>query len=219
MNIENNLNSLRKELPDNVELVAISKTHSNERIMEAYNAGQRVFGESRQQELSPKYEAMPKDIKWHMVGHLQRNKVRFIAPFVDLIHSVDSPRLLRRIEREAKRNERVIDVLMQVYIADEKSKHGWEFDKLEKFIESDEFKKMKNIRVRGVMGMATFEASEEQVREEFGELKNAFDALKKHFGDEFDTVSMGMTDDYKIAIESGSTMVRVGSLIFGERNY
>lgn len=218
MNIKDNLNKLREELPDNVELIAISKTFPPEDIMQAYEAGQRVFGESRQQELTPKYEALPKDIEWHMVGHLQRNKVRFLAPFVKLIHSVNSARLLRRIDREAKRNERVIDVLMQVLIADEKKKNGWSREELLKFIEGGEHKKLENIRIRGVMGMATFTDDQEQVMGEYRALKSIFDELREeYFDEEFDTISMGMTGDYKIAIECGSNMVRIGSKIFGGR--
>lgn len=221
MNIQERIKELKNNIPEDVELVAVSKTFSNDDIMEAYEAGQRVFGESRQQELSPKHEALPKDIKWHMIGNLQRNKVKYIAPFVEMIHSVDSARLLRRINREASKNDRVIDVLLQIKVADEKTKQGWERVDLEKFLSSDEMDELTNIRVRGLMGMATFTDDQEQIKSEFKELKKAFDEIKEHckdvFGGNFDTLSMGMTSDYELAIDCGSNMIRVGSLIFGNR--
>jgi pyridoxal phosphate enzyme (YggS family) len=198
-------------------MVCVSKFHPAEAIMEAYNAGERDFGESRVQELLPKYEALPKDIRWHFIGHLQTNKVRQIVPFISLIQSVDSVRLVECINREAERIGRVVDILLEIHVAQEESKTGWRYDELVAFLQSDEFKTLKNIRVRGVMGMATNTDDEAIVRADFERLTECKRLLAPHFDDDFDTLSMGMSDDYNVAIECGSTMVRIGSSIFGER--
>lgn len=221
-NIKDNLERVKSETPVGVKLVAVSKTKPNEDIMAAYEGGQKVFGENKVQELVPKHEAMPKDIEWHMIGHLQRNKVKYIAPFVNLIHGVDSFKLLREINKEAIKNNRVIDCLLQFHIAKEESKFGFELGEAEEMIDSDGFKELKNIRLVGVMGMATYTEDENQVRKEFSELKNLFDQLKEKYfptSDSFSEISMGMSSDYKLAIQEGSTIIRVGSSIFGERHY
>ena len=199
--------------------MAVSKFHPVEALKEAYEAGQRIFGESRVQELIVKHEALPKDIEWQMIGHLQTNKVRQIVPFVSLIQSVDSVRLAECINREAERIGRVVDILLEIHVAQEESKTGWRYDELETFLQSEGFKSLKNIRVRGVMGMATNTDDEAIVRGDFERLAMHYNELKQHFGEAFDTLSMGMSDDYELAIECGSTMVRIGSSIFGERIY
>ena len=206
-------------LPQGVSLVAVSKFHPIESLKEAYDAGQRIFGESRVQELLVKHEALPKDIEWQMIGHLQTNKVRQIVPFISLIQSVDSVRLAECINREAERIGRVVDILLEIHVAQEESKTGWKYDELVTFLQSEEFKSLKNIRVRGVMGMATNTDDEQVVRADFEQLANHFNHLKPLFGEEFDTLSMGMSDDYTLAIDCGSTMVRIGSSIFGDRIY
>lgn len=218
MNITEQIISLRDSLPTEVTLVAVSKTHAPETVMEAYEAGQRIFGENRVQELTAKYEAMPKDIEWHLIGHLQTNKVKYIAPFVAMIQSVDSDRLLEVIDKEAAKNNRIIDILFEVHVADEESKSGWDIDELRAYIADGRIEQYKNIRVRGLMTIATLTDSKNKIRAEFTALKNLFDELQKtKFGSQFDTLSMGMTSDYDLAIECGSNMVRVGSLIFGRR--
>ena len=222
MSIAKNLLDIKSHLPSSVKLVAISKTHPTELIMEAYNAGQRVFGENKVQEMVAKQEVLPKDIEWHLVGHLQTNKVKYIASFVSLIHSVDSLKLLGMINKEAEKNSRVIDCLLQVYIATEETKFGLSFDELESILKSVEYQQMKNIRVVGLMGMASFSDNMEIVRNEFRSLNKIFISLRStYFADKpwFKELSMGMSGDYQIAIEEGSTMVRVGSSIFGQRNY
>ena len=206
-------------LPQGVSLVAVSKFHPVEALKEAYNAGQRIFGESRVQELLAKHEALPKDIEWQMIGHLQTNKVRQIVPFISLIQSVDSVRLAECINREAERIGRVVDILLEIHVAQEESKTGWKYDELVTFLQSEEFNSLKNIRVRGVMGMATNTDDEQVVRADFEQLANHFNHLKPLFDEEFDTLSMGMSDDYTLAIDCGSTMVRIGSSIFGDRIY
>lgn len=219
--IADNLSRIRSELLNNVTLVAVSKTRSNELIMEAHSMGQRVFGENRVQELVAKSEELPKDIEWHMIGHLQSNKVRYIAPFISCIHSVDKPKLLSAINREAEKCGRIIKVLLQFHIATEETKYGLNFDEAEALLSAGSFSEMKNIEVIGVMGMATFTDDEGQVRAEFRSLKNIFLKFKRdHFADrpEFKEISMGMSGDLQLAIEEGSTMVRVGSSIFGIRN-
>ncbi len=208
---------LQGTLPQHVKLVAVSKFHPVDALMQAYDVGQRIFGESRVQELVAKHEALPKDIEWHMIGHLQTNKVRQIVPFISLIQSVDSVRLAECINREAERIGRVVDILLEIHVAQEESKTGWQYDELVAFLQSNEFKTLKNIRVRGVMGMATNTDDEAIVRADFGRLASHYNALKPLFDDNFDTLSMGMSDDYELAIECGSTMVRIGSSIFGER--
>jgi len=220
--IRENLEKIKKEIPSNITLIAVSKTKPNEVILEAYQHGHRIFGENKVQELSAKFEALPKDIKWHMIGHLQTNKVKYIAPFVKAIHAVDSLKLLNKINKEAAKNNRIIDCLFQLHIAQEDSKYGFEFEELKDAIDTLNFEALKNVRVIGLMGMATFTEDEDLVRDEFKSLNHYFKVLKKqyfHDDDSFAQISMGMSDDYQIAIKEGSTMIRVGSSIFGARNY
>ena len=219
MSVTSNLQTIRATLPEGVILVAVSKFHPSEAIAEAYEAGQRVFGESRVQELVAKQQMLPIDIEWHMIGHLQTNKVRAIAPFVSLIHSVDSARLLECINREAERCGRVIDCLLEVHVAREQTKSGWEITELQEFVASGAIGELKNIRIRGIMGMATFTEDMAVVRSDFERLAAIKRELEPMFDSNFDTLSMGMSDDYPIAIQCGSTMVRVGSSIFGQRTY
>lgn len=219
MPIQSNIKELRNTLPEHVTLVAVSKTKPVADILEAYQAGQRIFGENRVQELTEKQPVLPEDIQWHLIGHLQTNKVKYIAPFVKLIQGVDSLRLLKEIDRQAKRNNRRIDCLLQIFIAEEETKFGLNEQELEEIINSEEFKSFKNIKVIGLMGMATYTEFDDQIRKEFIHLKSIFDKHKTHTTPNFQltTLSMGMSGDYKIAIESGSTMIRVGSTIFGNR--
>ncbi len=219
--IKQNLLNIQSQLPKNVTLVAVSKTKPVADLMEAYNAGQRVFGENYVQELVEKHEALPKDIQWHFIGHLQSRKVKLIAPFVNLIHGVDSLKLLHEINKEAQKNNRVIDCLLQIFIAEEESKFGLDEKELTEILSSDEFKKLKNIRIIGLMGMATFTENHNQIKKEFQNLKTIFDKVSKQKTDncQLNTISTGMSGDYQLAIECGSTMVRIGSSIFGNRNY
>ena len=199
------------------KLVAVSKTRPIEIIQKMYDDGQRIFGENRVQELVEKHAALPKDIEWHLIGHLQTNKVKYIAPFVSLIHSIDSFKLLKEVNKQAAKNERIIDVLLQFHVAKEDSKFGLKLEDAEVILNSDDFQNLKNIRVIGVMGMATFTSDNQQVRAEFQRTKAIFDSLKNGFfanANHFKEISMGMSGDYKIACEEGSTMVRVGSLLF-----
>jgi pyridoxal phosphate enzyme (YggS family) len=222
MSVKENLASVKSRIPTGVKLVAVSKTKPIEAIMEAYGAGQVVFGENKPQELTQKWNLLPKDIEWHMIGHLQTNKVKYIAPFVSLIHSVDSVRLLATVDKEAAKNGRVIDCLFQQHIAKEETKFGFSTEELEEFLSSGELAQYPNVRIVGVMGMATFTEDESIVRQEFRELRDSFVRIKQQFfaeADYFKEISMGMSDDYQIAIEEGSTLVRVGSAIFGERSY
>lgn len=219
MSIASKILEIRSTLPDGVELVAVSKFHPVEAIEEAYAAGQRLFGESRVQELTAKYEQLPKDIEWQMIGHLQTNKVRAIAPFVSLIQSVDSQRLLECINREAERCGRVIDCLLEVHVTAEDSKSGWDVAELREYLNSGAIAELKNIRIRGVMGMATFTDDEAVVRADFERIAAVKREFEEYFDNSFNILSMGMSDDYPIAIEYGSTMVRVGSYIFGAREY
>ena len=219
MSITTRLEAVRRTLPEGVRLIAVSKTHPLAAIEEAYAAGQRHFGESRPQELYAKYEALPRDIRWHMIGHLQTNKVRLIAPFVAMIESVDSARLAEAIQREAARCGRVIDILLELHVAREESKTGWAPDELSAYVASGAFDRLPNLRVRGVMGIATNTDDETVVRADFEALRRAFEQLRPRFGAAFDTLSMGMSDDYPLAVACGSTSVRVGSLIFGARDY
>lgn len=222
MSIPEQLEKIKNELPQHVKLIAVSKTHPVSVIMEAYNAGHKIFGENRVQELISKYDEMPKDIEWHLIGHLQTNKVKYIAPFVSLIHSVDSLKLLSVIDKEAQKCNRVIDCLLQVYIASEETKFGLSADELHELLQNPEFKQLQNVRVCGLMGMATFTDNMEQVRMEFRFLKKLFNEVKQtYFQNQpwFKELSMGMSSDYRIAIEEGSTMVRIGSNIFGHRSY
>lgn len=205
----------------NARLVAVSKTHPPERIMPLYLKGQRIFGENRVQELQQKYETLPKDIEWHLIGHLQTNKVKFIAPYIALIHSVDSPELLREINKQAAKNNRVIDCLLQFHIATEESKFGLGEQEAADMLSDPAFSEMKNVRICGVMGMATFTDDQTLIRSEFRHLKSIFDALKTRFFENapwFCEISMGMSGDWEIALEEGSTLVRIGSLLFGNRS-
>ena len=221
MSIADNIKSLKNETaPINVTLIAVSKTKPSEAVQEAYDAGQRLFGENMVQELVEKYEELPKDIQWHLIGHLQSNKVKYIAPFIAMIQSVDSMKLLQEIDKHAEKNSRVIDCLLQVYIADEETKFGLGFDEAIELLRSEEFTALKHVRIRGLMGIATNTDNEKQIREEYYELKTLFDGIKQSFfrkEDSFDTLSMGMSSDYQLAIEQGSNMVRLGSTIFGQR--
>ncbi len=219
--IANKLQKLYGELPKEVTLVAVSKTKPISDLQDAYDAGQRVFGENKVQEMCAKWEQLPKEIDWHFIGHLQRNKVKYLAPFVDLIHGVESFRLLKEINKQAIKHNRIIDVLLQFFIANEETKFGLSFEEAQSILSDENFKQLKNVRICGVMGMASFSNNQEQIREEFKTLKNIFDKLKFTFFDNetsFNVVSMGMSGDYKFAIEEGSTMIRVGSSIFGKRN-
>lgn len=218
MNISENLKRIKAEIPEKVTLVAISKTKPEKDILEAYDAGQLVFGENKIQEMAEKWEKLPKDIKWHMVGHVQRNKVKYMAEFVELIHAVDSLKLLKEIEKQAAKYDRTINCLLQIKIAEEDTKYGIDVDEAESILQSDAYRKMTHVKVVGLMGMATFTENEEQIKEEFSFLSTTFEALKSRYNS-FTTLSMGMSGDYNIAIDCGSTMIRVGSAIFGERNY
>jgi hypothetical protein len=222
MNIAGNITKIKKSLPEKVRLVAVSKTKPIEDILEAFHAGHKIFGENKIQELVQKYEQLPKDIEWHFIGHPQTNKVKFIAPFVHLIHGVDSIKLLKVIDSEAKKNHREIACLLQFHIAEEDTKFGLTLNKAREILDSNEFKSFKNVIISGVMGMATYTENSEQIRNEFKFLNTIFKALKNEYFSElnkFTEISMGMSDDYQIAIEEGSTLIRVGSKIFGERNY
>lgn len=217
MSIASNLQNIRKHIPENVNLVCVSKFHPNESILEAYQTGERVFGESKVQELCTKYETLPKDIQWHFIGHLQSNKVKYIVGFVDLIHGVDSLKLLSEIDKQAAKSDRTVNCLLQVHIAAEETKFGFSLDEIK--IALKEALAYKNVKIKGLMGMATFTDNAEQVKHEFRLLKSIFDELKPHAGSEFSILSMGMSDDFRLAIEEGSNMVRIGSSIFGNRNY
>ena len=221
MSISKNLNTIKSQLPAQVTLVAVSKTKPVADLMEAYDVGQRIFGENKIQEMTDKWEVMPKDIEWHMIGHVQTNKVKFMAPYVNLIHGVDSLKLLQEINKQAAKNNRVIDCLLQVYIAEEESKFGLDEQELEELLKQVQQDKenYKNIRIVGLMGMATFTENKNQIEKEFKHLKTIFDKYKtlntEHF--QLNTLSMGMSGDYQLAISCGSTMVRIGSSIFGSR--
>lgn len=214
MSIQSNLNNIKATIPEHVTLVAVSKTKPVSDLMQAYEAGQRIFGENKIQEMAEKWEQMPKDIQWHMIGHVQTNKVKFMAPFVSLIHGVDSLKLLQEINKQALKNNRVIDCLLQIHIAEEETKFGLDENELNELISSSEFKELKNIRTLGLMGMATFTEDQNQIKKEFQHLKSIFDSIQN---ENFSIISMGMSGDYQRAIECGSTMVRIGSSIFGGR--
>lgn len=216
MNISEIINNYKAELGPNVTLVAISKTKPSSDILEAYKAGQKIFGENKIQEMAEKWEELPKDIEWHMVGHVQTNKVKYMAPFVSLVHAVDSLKLLKEIDKEAKKNNRTINCLLQIKIAEEDSKFGISNQDAGKILASREFAALDHVKVTGLMGMATFTNDMEQVKKEFHYLKENFDALKNDYPN-LEILSMGMSADYKVAVESGSNMVRIGSAIFGER--
>jgi pyridoxal phosphate enzyme (YggS family) len=223
MSVENNIKKYLEILkPFGAQLIAVSKTKPKEDLLQAYETGQRAFGENKVQELTEKAEVLPKDIEWHMIGHLQRNKVKYIAPFVHLIHAVDSDRLLKEIDKQAEKNERIIPCLLQVFIAKEESKFGFSEEELLDFLKSEEFKDLKHIKVVGLMGMATNTEDMQRVKNEFTGLKAFFDQIKNEIHSEnleMKEISMGMTNDYQVACEAGSTMVRIGSAIFGGRNY
>ena len=222
MGVAENLQVIKEKVPSNVTLVAVSKTKPDEAILEAYQAGHRDFGENKVQDLAAKQERLPADIRWHMIGHLQSNKVKYLAPFVHLLHGVDSLKLLGVINREAEKAGRVIECLLQIRIALDETKFGLTEEELMLLVRSDAFREMKHIRIRGLMGMATYTENSKQIREEFNHLKRIFDRLKlAQFKnqDSFDQLSCGMSGDYQLAIEEGSNLVRIGSLIFGPRNY
>jgi PLP dependent protein len=222
MTIQENILTLKRTLPENVRLIAVSKTKPESGILEAYQAGQRFFGENKAQEMAAKFQLLPKDIEWHFIGHLQTNKVKYIAPFVSCIHAVDSLRLLLEINREALRNNRIIPCLLQFYIAEEESKFGLSVGEAEALLVSDTLTTLRNIEIAGVMGMATYTENTEQIRKEFHNLKTIFEMVKEAFFKDqptFREISMGMSDDYRIAVEEGSTMVRIGSALFGTRDY
>ena len=216
------IKNITSSLPTTTRLIAVSKTKPTEDIQEAYNAGQRVFGENKALEMRDKHEALPKDIEWHFIGHLQTNKIKYIIPYVSLIHSIDSLNLLKEVNKEAAKKERRVDCLLQFHIAQEDTKFGLSYDEAVQLLSSEEYKQMENIRIVGVMGMATFTDNSDQVSAEFGSLRTIFDRLKKEYFssvESFCELSMGMSDDYPLAIEQGSTLIRVGSAIFGKRNY
>jgi pyridoxal phosphate enzyme (YggS family) len=220
MSITQNLLQIKATLPENVTLVAVSKTKPIPDLMEAYEAGQCIFGENKIQEMTDKWETMPKDIEWHMIGHVQTNKVKFMAEYVNLIHGVDSLKLLEEINKQAKKHNRIIDCLLQIHIAEEETKFGLDENELNELLASNEFKILQNIRIVGLMGMATFTENQNQIKKEFIHLKSIFDDSKSLsiVNCQLSILSMGMSGDYKLAIECGSTMVRIGSSIFGGRN-
>ncbi len=219
MNIKNNIEKFTQTLPAGCRLVAVSKTHPAEKVQEAYAAGQRLFGENKTRELTAKYEALPGDIEWHMIGHLQSNKVKYIIPFVHLIHSIDSLKLLAEVDKQAKKVNRVVDCLLQIHIAAEDTKFGFSESEALEVFQTEQFASLKNIRIQGLMGMATLTDNQEQIRTEFKSLKGLFDKIKSLGlpAVNMRELSMGMSSDYKIAIEEGSTLIRVGTAIFGER--
>ena len=220
MSIAETITRLRAALPQHVELIAVSKTYPPSAVLEAYRAGQRAFGENRPQELVEKYHALPKDIRWHQIGGLQSNKVKYIAPFVAMIHSVESAKLLDVSQKEAVKNDRRIDVLLEIRIAREASKHGWSEKDLVDYLQTGAYRNLNSVRFRGLMGVATHTEDQETIRAEFTRLHELFVRLgNEYFDRDFDTLSMGMTSDYPIAVSCGSTMVRIGSYIFGARNY
>lgn len=222
MDIAGNISKIKQALPEDVKLVAVSKTKPNEDILTAYNAGHKVFGENKVQDLTKKYEELPKDIEWHFIGHLQKNKVKYLAPFVQLIHGVDSLKLLKIINKEGAKNIRVIPCLLQFHIAEEDTKFGLSLEEAREMLDSEAFKSYRNVEIKGVMGMATYTENREQVSKEFRMLKNIFNTLKNEYfssSKSFSEISMGMSDDYTLAVKEGSTIVRIGSKIFGERNY
>lgn len=221
MSISQNIKRITKDLPKDVTLVAVSKTKPHEDLLEAYSAGQRIFGENKVQEMVEKHEALPKDIQWHMIGHVQRNKVKYMAPFVSLIHGVDSFKLLKEVNKQAQKNDRCISCLIQIKIADEDSKFGMGYDDAKALITSEALSSLKNIKIVGLMGMATFTEDTTQIEKEFKNLAAFYDSLKDLESKQCDwqILSMGMSGDYKIAVSCGSNMVRIGSHIFGARNY
>ncbi|WP_298899039.1 YggS family pyridoxal phosphate-dependent enzyme [uncultured Psychroserpens sp.] len=218
MSIQDNLNKINSQLPEQITLVAVSKTKPVSDLMEAYNAGQRIFGENKIQEMVEKHEQMPNDIEWHMIGHVQRNKVKYMAEFVHLIHGIDSLKLLKEVDKQAKKYDRIINCLLQIKIAEEDSKFGMSLSDAKELLTSEEFSQLNNVNISGVMGMATFTTNNSQIEQEFKRLKTTFDELKSILHS-IEIISMGMSGDYQLAIDCGSTMIRVGSSIFGSRNY
>jgi len=221
MSIKENLIDFSKQIPKTVQLIAVSKTKPNEDIMEAYHAGHRSFGENKIQDLRKKAEELPKDIRWHYIGHLQTNKIKYIAPFIHMIEAIDSLKLLAAINKEALKNKRTIDVLLQFHIAEEESKFGLDQNEAEQILQDESFQSLKNIRVCGVMGMASYTDDKDQIRSEFAHLRQIFNHLKDNYfqeNDAFKEISMGMSNDYQIAIEEGSSMIRIGTSIFGLRS-
>ncbi|AEA45566.1 YggS family pyridoxal phosphate-dependent enzyme [Fluviicola taffensis] len=220
MSLADRLTQLKQEIPKDVVLVAVSKTKPAALVQEAYDAGQRVFGENKVQELVDKWEVLPKDIEWHLIGHLQTNKVKFIAPFVSLIHSVDSFKLLQEINKQGEKNNRIIPCLLQFHIAQEETKFGFSFEEVEELLQNKEFIEMNHVSITGLMGMASFVENQEQIQDEFRNLHNYFAIIKSNYfkyNPDFKVISMGMSGDYKLAIDEGSTMIRVGSSLFGSR--
>ena len=219
MSIKENLLKIKSSLPENVTLVAVSKTKPVADLLEAYNVGQRIFGENKIQEMTEKWEQMPKDIQWQMIGHIQTNKVKFMAPYVSLIHGVDSLKLLEEINKQALKNNRIIDCLLQIHIAEEETKFGLNEEELKDILASETFKNLNNIKIIGLMGMATFTENQDQIKKEFEHLKSIFDTIKSLsiVNCQLSILSMGMSGDYPLAISCGSTMVRIGSSIFGGR--
>ena len=215
--IKENIKAYTEELGENIDLVAVSKTKPNQDLMEAYEAGQRIFGENKVQEMTDKWETLPKDIQWHMVGHVQTNKVKYMAPYVDLIHAVQKMKLLKEINKRAKENDRVINCLLQVKIAEEDSKYGMSPEELKAFLKDEKLSDFKNVKLKGLMGMATFTDDENQIHREFQALQNLYEETSKTQPD-FSILSMGMSGDYKIAMQHGTNMVRIGSSIFGARH-
>jgi len=219
--ISDNLQKIKDSLPENITLVAVSKTKPVKDLLEAYNAGQRIFGENKVQEMTKKWEQLPIDIQWHMIGHVQTNKVKYMAPFVSLVQGVESLKLLKEINKQAAKNDRIIPCLLQIHIAKEETKFGFDTEEVTTILETDTFKSLQNIKVVGLMGMATFTQDKNQIEKEFQQIKTFFDTLKLKQETQnlkLEILSIGMSGDYKIAIKNGSTMVRVGSAIFGERN-
>ncbi len=222
MSIKNNIALFKREIESfNCKLIAVSKTHPVEKIQEAYDADQRIFGENKVQEMVAKWEVLPKDIEWHLIGHLQTNKVKYIAHFVSLIHSVDSQKLLEEINKQAKKANRKINCLLQIHIAEEETKFGLDANELLSLVDSGLISKLDHINIKGLMGIATLTEDKNQIIKEFKHLKNLFDSVKARMplAEGFNELSIGMSSDYKMAIEQGSTMVRIGTAIFGERNY
>lgn len=222
MNIQANIQEVLSTLPEGVRLVAVSKFHPNEAIEEAYAAGQRIFGESHVQEMTRKHDTLPADIEWHFIGHLQTNKVKYMAPYVAMIHAVDSYRLLAEIDRQAAKAGRIIPCLLQIHIAQEETKFGFTFDECRQMLQEGEWRSLANVRIAGLMGMASNVDDDEQIKQEFCSLSNFFREVKREFfadAEGFKEISMGMSHDYPLAIQAGSTLVRVGSKIFGERIY
>ena len=216
--IKENINKFISKIPENVKLIAISKTKSVDEILEAYNQGQRIFGENKIQEMTEKYNLLPKDIKWHMVGHVQRNKIKYMAPYVDLIHGIDSFKSLKTINKEGEKNNRIIKCLLQLKISSESTKFGLEIDEIEKIINSKDYKELTHTKICGIMAMASFTEDKNIIKDEFISANKLYNQIKGN-DDNFEILSMGMSNDYELAIESGSNMVRIGSSIFGSRNY